>query len=154
MRYERRCPHPPTPSPRPHLPPTTVPRFHYPTSLPTWPSPALPHLQSSYFPPQCQPVPNDSLPQLNQPLTPPNIPPLSLNQTPKSKPQHSHSLEVCGPTFRIDSKLFSLGFDGGRFNPYHVMERQGKFQGSLWLGIRGLRWALGEMGKLKDFPST
>jgi hypothetical protein len=30
------------------------------------------------------------------------------------------------------------------------MERRGKFHGSLWLGIRGLRWALDEMGKLKD----
>ena len=36
----------------------------------------------------------------------------------------------------------------------HVMERRGKFQGSLWLGLRGLRWALEEMDKLKDLPSS
>jgi hypothetical protein len=34
------------------------------------------------------------------------------------------------------------------------MECRGKFQGSLWLGLRGLRWALEEMGKLKDLPSS
>jgi hypothetical protein len=34
------------------------------------------------------------------------------------------------------------------------MERRGKFQGSLWLGLRGLRWALEEMGKLKDLASS
>ncbi len=34
------------------------------------------------------------------------------------------------------------------------MERRDKFQGSLWLGLRGLRWALEEMGKLKDLPSS
>ena len=47
-----------------------------------------------------------------------------------------------------------MGFDGGRFDPYHITERRGKFQGSLWLGNRGLKWALEEMGKLKDSPSA
>jgi hypothetical protein len=47
-----------------------------------------------------------------------------------------------------------LGFDGGRFDPYHITERRRKFQGSLWLGNRGLKWALEEMGKLKDSPSA
>lgn len=28
------------------------------------------------------------------------------------------------------------------------MERRGRFKGSLWLGIKGLRWALGELEKL------
>ena len=34
------------------------------------------------------------------------------------------------------------------------MERRGKFQGSLWLGLKGLRWALEELGKLKELPSS
>jgi hypothetical protein len=34
------------------------------------------------------------------------------------------------------------------------MECRGNFQGSLWLGLRGLRWVLEEMGKLKDLPSS
>ena len=34
------------------------------------------------------------------------------------------------------------------------MERKGRFQGSIWLGIKGLRWALGELGKLKSIPAT
>ena len=34
------------------------------------------------------------------------------------------------------------------------MERKGRFQGSIWLGIKGLRWALGEMGKLKTMSAT
>ncbi len=28
------------------------------------------------------------------------------------------------------------------------MEKRGRFKGSLWLGLKGLRWALGELGKL------
>jgi hypothetical protein len=81
-------------------------------------------------------------------------PPPEINPKQKTKPKQPLASEVRGPSFRIDSKLFSLGFDGGRFDPYHVMERRGNFQGSLWLGIRGLRWTLDEMGKLKDIPST
>ena len=34
------------------------------------------------------------------------------------------------------------------------MERKGRFQGSIWLGIKGLRWVLGEMGKLKTMSAT
>ena len=34
------------------------------------------------------------------------------------------------------------------------METKGKFQGSIWLGRRGLRWMLGEIRKLKHLPST
>lgn len=50
-----------------------------------------------------------------------------------------------GTSFRIDSKTFSLGFDGGRVDPYHIMERKCLFKGSLWLSLRGLRWVLGEI---------
>ncbi len=36
-----------------------------------------------------------------------------------------------GDTFLIDSKKFSLGFDGGCMDPYHIMECRGRFRGSL-----------------------
>uniref|UniRef100_A0A2N9F4W2 Reverse transcriptase domain-containing protein n=1 Tax=Fagus sylvatica TaxID=28930 RepID=A0A2N9F4W2_FAGSY len=48
--------------------------------------------------------------------------------------------------FRIDAKRFTLGFEGGRTDPYHIMERRGRFRGSLWVGSRGLKWFLDEMG--------
>ena len=44
--------------------------------------------------------------------------------------------------------MFTLGFEGGRFDPYHIMECQGRFQGSLWVGFRGLKWLLEELGCL------
>ncbi len=30
-----------------------------------------------------------------------------------------------GNAFSIDSKAFTLGFDGSRMDPYHIMERKG-----------------------------
>ena len=63
-------------------------------------------------------------------------------------------MEVRRKPFRIDSKLFTLGFDGGRADSYHIMETKGRFQGSVWLGIKGLQWTLGELRKLQhDSPA-
>ena len=39
-----------------------------------------------------------------------------------------------------------MGFKGGRTDPYHIMERRGRFRGSLWVGSRGLKWLMEEMG--------
>ena len=39
--------------------------------------------------------------------------------------------------FRIDAKVFLLGFDGGRAEPYNIMERRGWLRGSLWVGLCG-----------------
>ena len=44
----------------------------------------------------------------------------------------------------MGAKRFTLAFDGDRSAPYHIMERRGKFVGSLWLGFEGLRWLLAE----------
>jgi hypothetical protein len=55
--------------------------------------------------------------------------------------------------FLIDSKSFTLGFDGGRMDPYHIMERRGRFRGSLWIGIGGLRWILGVIAKARTTTS-
>uniref|UniRef100_A0A2N9F2D7 Reverse transcriptase domain-containing protein n=1 Tax=Fagus sylvatica TaxID=28930 RepID=A0A2N9F2D7_FAGSY len=54
-----------------------------------------------------------------------------------------------GNTFIIDSKTFTLGFDGGRTDPYHIMERRGRFRGSLWLGLGGLRWLVNTLLKIR-----
>jgi hypothetical protein len=32
------------------------------------------------------------------------------------------------------------------------MESKGLYQGSIWLGIKGLQWTLGELRKLKHVP--
>ena len=53
-----------------------------------------------------------------------------------------------GNAFSIDSKAFTLGFDGGRMDPYHIMERRGRFHGSLWVGLGGLCWLLDMLAKL------
>jgi hypothetical protein len=54
-----------------------------------------------------------------------------------------------GNEFCIDSKVFKLAFDGGRVDPYHIMERRGRFRGSLWIGITGLRWMLDVFVKIR-----
>ena len=42
----------------------------------------------------------------------------------------------------MGAKSFSLAFDGGRTAPYHIVEKRGKFVGSLWLGSNNLKWLL------------
>jgi hypothetical protein len=54
-----------------------------------------------------------------------------------------------GNEFCIDSKVFKLAFDGGRVDPYHIMERRNRFRGSLWIGITGLRWLLDIFVKIR-----
>ncbi len=59
-----------------------------------------------------------------------------------------------GNEFCIDSKAFKLAFDGGRVDPYHIMERRGRFRGSLWIGITGLRWMLDNFVTIKNTNQT
>jgi hypothetical protein len=59
-----------------------------------------------------------------------------------------------GYEFCIDSKMFKLAFDGGRVDPYHIMERRGRFRGSLWVGITGLRWILDIFAKIRTTNQT
>jgi hypothetical protein len=59
-----------------------------------------------------------------------------------------------GNIFIIDSKTFTLGFDVGRADPYHIMERRGRFRGSLWLGLGGLRWLVNVIFKLRNSTCT
>ncbi len=62
--------------------------------------------------------------------------------------------EGSGNIFIIDSKTFTLGFDGGRADPYHIMERRGRIRGSLWLGLGGLRWPVNAILKLRNSACT
>jgi hypothetical protein len=62
--------------------------------------------------------------------------------------------EEGGNTFIIDSKIFTLDFDGGRMDPYHIMERRGRFRGSLWLGMGGLRWLVNVILKICTLACT
>uniref|UniRef100_A0A2N9IM47 Reverse transcriptase zinc-binding domain-containing protein n=1 Tax=Fagus sylvatica TaxID=28930 RepID=A0A2N9IM47_FAGSY len=51
--------------------------------------------------------------------------------------------------FRVGAKTFILSFDGGRAAPYLIKERRGRFQGSLWLNLFGLKWLLGVMEQVR-----
>jgi hypothetical protein len=55
----------------------------------------------------------------------------------------------------VGTKTFTLSFDGGRAAPYQIKERRGKFHGSLWLNMVGLKWLLDviEQVKVKDDKS-
>ncbi len=57
-------------------------------------------------------------------------------------------IEAGGNVFNIDSKVFTLAFDGGRVDPHNIMECRGRFRGSLWVGLEGLRWILDVFIKL------
>jgi hypothetical protein len=64
---------------------------------------------------------------------------------------YSLLITPCGlPLFKLAPH--SLLFDGGRVAPYLIKERRGRFQGSLWLNMIGLKWLLGviEKVRLKD----
>ncbi len=50
----------------------------------------------------------------------------------------------------MGAKSFFLVFDGGRTAPYHIIEKRGKFVGSLWLGLDNLRWVLQTWGLLQQ----
>ena len=49
----------------------------------------------------------------------------------------------------MEAKSFFLVFDGGCTAPYHIIEKRGKFVGSLWLGVDNLRWVLQTWGLLQ-----
>jgi hypothetical protein len=49
----------------------------------------------------------------------------------------------------VGAKSFFLVFDGGRTASYHIIEKRGKFVGSLWLGVDNLRWVLQIWGLLQ-----
>ena len=74
----------------------------------------------------------------------PDIPEGGKQQRVACMPNHVSG----GNAFSIDSKAFTLGFDGGRIDPYHIMERRGGFRGSLWVGLGGLCWLLDMLAKL------
>ncbi len=62
--------------------------------------------------------------------------------------------EEGGNIFIMDSKTFTLGFDGGRVDPYHIMERRRRFRGSMWLGLGGLQWVVNMILKLRNSNGT
>ncbi|KAL0002319.1 hypothetical protein SO802_016100 [Lithocarpus litseifolius] len=44
--------------------------------------------------------------------------------------------------FRIDTKAFSLAFDGGRMDSYSIFEKRGRYHGSIRVGRSGLDWII------------
>uniref|UniRef100_A0A2N9IM18 Reverse transcriptase domain-containing protein n=1 Tax=Fagus sylvatica TaxID=28930 RepID=A0A2N9IM18_FAGSY len=159
---------PPPPLSRPPPAPTTIshpypPPYPYPylAPLPPFkpaPSPVIsthPQLPYPYYPSYLASLTNNvapTLPSTEWPATHPNIP-----QPPPSSNKHqpitqSMPLGKHRSVFRLGAKTFSLLFDGGRVAPYLIKERRGRFQGSLWLNMIGLKWLLGviEQVRLKD----
>ena len=49
----------------------------------------------------------------------------------------------------MGTKIFTLSFAGGRVAPYQIKERKGKFHGSLWLNMVGLKWLLDAIEQVK-----
>ncbi|KAK9997579.1 hypothetical protein SO802_022265 [Lithocarpus litseifolius] len=85
--------------------------------------------------------------------TQPSIPPLNLNP-PKLQPSPTSTIHSSqtkpSPSlgereksfFRIDSKAFFLSFDGGRMDSYSIIEKRGRYHGSIRVGRLGLDWII------------
>uniref|UniRef100_A0A2N9IZD1 Reverse transcriptase domain-containing protein n=1 Tax=Fagus sylvatica TaxID=28930 RepID=A0A2N9IZD1_FAGSY len=159
---------PPPPPPQPHhnfLHPQPYPLPHFPQA---YPQPIYYNPGPAPFPALHPPIPYSQViqtPPSN--ITHPNIsqrPTRSQSSQPSNQTPHTrgHVLGVenrggampIGYEFCIDSKMFKLAFDGGRVDPYHIMERRGRFRGSLWVGITGLRWILDIFAKIRTTNQT
>uniref|UniRef100_A0A2N9EUT4 Uncharacterized protein n=1 Tax=Fagus sylvatica TaxID=28930 RepID=A0A2N9EUT4_FAGSY len=163
--------YPPHTTHLPPPPPPNVPQLHFQPSpnvlqIPP-PPPNVPQQQATHVPPPCfesfQPQSLLTWPQhqhkhIPKPSSPPlNLIPTLANPIP-TLPNPSPTLRkvTLPPTirgkhvasgrreglFRVGAKNFSLAFDGGRAAPYHILEKRRKFVGSLWLGLKSLKWVL------------
>jgi hypothetical protein len=56
--------------------------------------------------------------------------------------ENKNNCETGGNAFSIDSKAFTLVFDGGRVDPYNIKERRGRLEDLCGLALKGLRWLL------------
>ena len=157
----------PLPAPQPPFPtyPFTFfqPQLHWRpppfTPITQWPVPSLyhplpfpDHPLSLSHPDNCQNItkPNTVVkPQTNsthsnaQIIPPIPTPPRhSLNYSPKSTGVKH--------TFCIDAKTFTLFFNGGWNDSYHIIECRGNFRGSIWVSAKILRWLLDACDKLRQ----
>ncbi len=109
------------------------------------------------FPSQPHPPQLWTYPQYSyatQPSQPPYTIPINLpiKRPPQQlrPPKNQASMGVRKSMFCVGAKNFFLAFDGGRAAPYHIIEKRGKFVGSLWLGLDSLRWVLKTWGLLRQ----
>jgi hypothetical protein len=138
---------PPPPSSNPIIPPNHYPGLLPPTppcfgsfpSQPTigWPLPHYQYPSKTFITPTPQTNPRITH---TQPL--PTLPhPKWVNMKKKKAGNHrTLGSRVC--SFRVGAKLFSFDYDGGRTAPYHIIEKRGRFIGSLWLGLKSLQWLI------------
>ena len=148
----------------PPLPFFTPPQFFWPAfgqgppPPPVIPVPIASHIDNVSHPSTIQPKPTVT------PTQPPNVshpstfqPKPTVTPTQPPKPQHpkpkpqSGGLERISAIVRIDSKVFSLAFDGGRIDSYAIYERRGKFHGSIWVGHLGLDWIIACLADLDQW---
>jgi hypothetical protein len=117
---------------------------------------SLSNLHAPYFPASQPPIPYSQILQhptaainpLHQPVPHSTHPP-KPHHTPNPA-KHRGGKKTIGNAFCIGSKAF----DGGRMDPYNIMEQKGHFQGSLWVGLSGLRWLLDVFAKLRNSNQT
>uniref|UniRef100_A0A2N9IM54 non-specific serine/threonine protein kinase n=1 Tax=Fagus sylvatica TaxID=28930 RepID=A0A2N9IM54_FAGSY len=165
---------PPPPLSRPPLAPTTIlPTYPPPYTQISYPAPPppltpIPTLIHPQLPYPIYPSNPSYLASLKNTVapTPPSTewpathsilqhPPYAERQEPSLTHQpiaQSMPSSKKSSVFRLGAKSFTLLFDGGRVSPYLIKERRGRFQGSLWLNLIGLKWLLGviEQVRLKE----
>ncbi len=137
------------PIPPPPLTPIPPPITTYPTHIPYPIYPSHPSYLASLennvaptLPVTEWPATHSKLQHTSLPKKP--DPPLHYQPIASSVPSGKRS-----SVFRLGAKTFTLLFDGGRAAPYLIKERRGRFQGSLWLNLNGLKWLLGVIEQVR-----
>lgn len=144
----------------PNPPPPPPPPLHYPYQyqLPNQPhTPAILHYPflntPSIVAPTTTPV---DWPATQSTTVPPLLPLSSQTKTgTKLIPSHKATTKRVfhgkrSSIFRLGAKTFTLSFDGGRVAPYQIKERRGRFHGSLWLGMPGLKRLLDVIEQVRN----
>uniref|UniRef100_A0A2N9J4B7 Reverse transcriptase domain-containing protein n=1 Tax=Fagus sylvatica TaxID=28930 RepID=A0A2N9J4B7_FAGSY len=104
--------------------------------------PFQPPVSEAIFPKPFLPY---DIPNTTSNIAPNKTPPVTIPPLSSGKPS---ILDGIRHSFRIDAKYFTMLFDGGRNDPYHIIERRGHFHGSIWISANGLHWLTGVWDKL------
>ena len=89
--------------------------------------------------------------------TPSLLPVISLPKTdtkPTANLITSSSVSVQGGSkipFRIDAKLFSFSFNGGRHDSYAIHDSSRHVKHTIWVGRKGLEWILSCFADIRDW---
>uniref|UniRef100_A0A2N9FRJ8 Reverse transcriptase domain-containing protein n=1 Tax=Fagus sylvatica TaxID=28930 RepID=A0A2N9FRJ8_FAGSY len=143
---------PPPPPPLPH--PILLHPFHQNTHLP-YPyhhQPPIINPPPTLFPASQPPIPYSQILQNSYITYNPHYQPAPLPyNTGPTKP--NPTTNTLASSHASDASR-AAEHRGGRANPYNILKRRGRYRGSLWVGLTGLRWLLDVFARLRNPNQT